>query len=34
MVIVFPDHKEIDRWTLKDALKDAEIDEAEFLKNI
>jgi predicted RNA binding protein YcfA (HicA-like mRNA interferase family) len=34
MVIVFPDHKEIDRWTLKGALKDAEIDEAEFLKNI
>jgi predicted RNA binding protein YcfA (HicA-like mRNA interferase family) len=34
MVIVFPDHKEIDRWTLKGALKDAEIDEAEFLKNV
>ena len=33
-VIVFPDHKEIDRWTLKGVLKDAEIEEAEFLKNI
>jgi predicted RNA binding protein YcfA (HicA-like mRNA interferase family) len=34
MVIVFPDHKEIDRWTLKGALKDGEIDEEEFLRNI
>ena len=33
-VIVLPDHKEIDRWTLKGALKEAEIDEIEFLKNI
>jgi predicted RNA binding protein YcfA (HicA-like mRNA interferase family) len=32
--IVFPYHDEIDRYTLKGALKDAEIDIGEFLKNI
>ena len=32
--IVFPYHDEIDRFTLKGALKDAEIDIKEFLKNI
>ncbi len=32
--IVFPYHDEIDRFTLKGALKDAEIDIKEFLENI
>jgi len=32
--IVFPYHDEIDRYTLKGALKDAEIDIGEFLRNI
>lgn len=32
--IVFPYHDEIDRYTLKGALKDADIDIGEFLKNI
>jgi predicted RNA binding protein YcfA (HicA-like mRNA interferase family) len=32
--IVFPYHDEVDRYTLKGALKDAEIDIKEFLKNI
>ena len=32
--IVFPYHDEIDRFTLKGALKDAEVDIKEFLKNI
>ncbi len=32
--IVFPYHKEIDRYTLKGALKDAEIDIEEFLENL
>ncbi len=32
--IVFPYHDEIDRFTLKGALKDADIDIEEFLKNI
>lgn len=30
--IVFPYHEEVDRYTLKGALKDAEIDIKEFLK--
>jgi len=29
-VIIIPDHKEIDRWTLKTILKQAEISEEEF----
>lgn len=30
-VIVFPYHDEVDRYTLKGALRDADIDFAEFL---
>ena len=26
-VAIIPDHKELDRWTLKSILRDAEIDE-------
>jgi predicted RNA binding protein YcfA (HicA-like mRNA interferase family) len=33
-VIVFPYHDEVDRFTLKGALRDAEVDLQEFLKNI
>jgi len=33
-VIVFPFHDEVDRYTLKGALRDAEIDIAEFLDAI
>jgi predicted RNA binding protein YcfA (HicA-like mRNA interferase family) len=33
-VIVFPFHDEVDRYTLKGALRDAEIDVAEFLDNL
>lgn len=33
-VIVFPDHREVDRYTLKGSLKDAEVDIEEFIKNI
>lgn len=32
--IVFPFHAELDRYTLKGALRDAEIELDEFLKNI
>ncbi len=32
--IVFPYHDEIDRYTLKGALKDAEVDIDEFIKSI
>ncbi len=32
--IVFPFHDEVDRFTLKGALKDAEVDLAEFLKRV
>lgn len=32
--IVFPYHAEVDRYTLKGALNDAEIDIREFLANI
>jgi len=32
--IVFPYHDEVDRYTLKGALRDAEIDVEEFIKNI
>ena len=32
--IVFPFHDEVDRYTLKGALKDAEIDIKEFVKNL
>lgn len=33
-LIVFPYHDEIDRFTLKGALKDAEIEIEEFLKSV
>ena len=29
-VIIIPDHKELDRWTLKTILKQAEISDEEF----
>jgi predicted RNA binding protein YcfA (HicA-like mRNA interferase family) len=29
-VLIIPDHKEVDRWTLKTILKQAEISEEEF----
>ncbi len=32
--IVFPYHNEVDRYTLKGALTDAEIDIDKFLKNV
>ena len=32
--IVFPFHDEVDKYTLKGALKDAEIDIEEFLNNL
>lgn len=32
--IVFPYHDEVDRYTLKGALKDAEIEIEEFIENI
>ena len=32
--IVFPFHDEIDRWTLRGALRDAEIAEKKFAKNV
>lgn len=32
--IVFPYHNEVDRYTLKGALQDAEIDLIEFLDNL
>ncbi len=33
-LIVFPFHDEVDRFTLKGALRDAEIDSEEFLRNV
>ena len=33
-MIVFPFHDEVDRFTLKGALKDADIDLEEFIGNI
>lgn len=32
--IVFPYHNEVDRYTLKGALRDAEVDIKEFINNI
>jgi len=32
--IVFPFHDEIDRYTLKGALKDADVDLVDFLKHV
>ena len=33
-VIIIPDHKEVDRWTLKTILKQAEISEEEFKEHL
>jgi len=33
-VIVFPYHDEVDRYTLKGALRDADIDVEEFLQQV
>lgn len=33
-VIVFPYHDEVDRYTLRGALRDAEVDTEEFLKQL
>ena len=33
-VIVFPFHNEVDRYTLRGALMDADIDIQEFLNNL
>jgi len=33
-IIVFHYHDEVDRFTLKGALRDAEVDTSKFLKNI
>lgn len=33
-VIIIPDHKELDRWTLKTILKQAEISEQDFNNNL
>ncbi len=33
-IIVFPFHNEVDRFTLKGALRDAEVDMSEFVENI
>lgn len=33
-VIVFPYHDEVDRYTLRGALRDAEVDAEEFLKEV
>ena len=34
ITLIIPDHKEVDRWTLKGILKDAEISAEEFIKLI
>jgi predicted RNA binding protein YcfA (HicA-like mRNA interferase family) len=33
-VIVFPFHDEVDRYTLKGALRDADVEVADFLKEV
>ena len=33
-VIIIPDHKEVDRWTLKNILKQAEISEEVFKEHL
>ena len=33
-IIVFPYHDEVDRFTLKGALRDAEVDTSKFIENI
>ena len=32
ITLIIPDHREVDRWTLKGILKDAEISIEEFIK--
>ena len=32
ITLIIPDHREVDRWTLKGILKDAELSVEEFLK--
>ena len=32
IILIIPDHKEVDRWTLRGILKDAEISVEEFIK--
>ena len=32
ITLIIPNHREVDRWTLKGILKDAEISVEEFLK--
>ena len=31
-ILIIPDHKEVDRWTLKGILKDAELSVNKFIK--
>jgi len=31
IILIIPDHKEVDRWTLRGIIRDAEITEEEFL---
>jgi phage gp36-like protein len=33
-IIVFPSHDEVDRYTLKGALRDAEVDIEAFLRQV
>lgn len=33
-VVIIPDHKELDRWTLKTILKQAEISDQDFNDNL
>ena len=33
-IIVFPYHDEVDRYTLKGALRDADVEIEEFLRNV
>jgi len=34
ITLIVPDHKEVDRWTLKTILKQADIPEEEFNKHL
>lgn len=33
-IIVFPFHQEVDRYTLKGSLRDAEIDSDDFIRHL
>jgi hypothetical protein len=33
-IIVFPDHDELDRYTLKGALRDADVPSEDFLRQV